>query len=157
MNDAILKAMEAEQHHKLVAALVAEIPLVTEPWMHAKRARWLAAAASIFDLLYTNKGKETEYEVAEDPPAHVEPRERTHTSVEMPQSQRHVLEALQAMPADKDGWIEATIKKIGMDAGVSSGSIMSGLEALERKKIIEIMRRGGVGINRYRILAEAPA
>lgn len=149
-------SLRASGHHNLVCDLIEELPLVGEPWSASKRAKWIAAATAIFDLIYTETGKKTAEPATEIPS--VEDRRRTiYSTPGASEPQRIVLEALAEQTVGADGWITEPVRVIAQDAGLGATNTNSALDALEKKKLIQIDRRHGDGVNRYKILASEMA
>ncbi len=72
---------------------------------------------------------------------------------DLSENQKALLDALTKWKGQKvGGWIGAPLREIAKIAGVSMGSAPSVIEALDRKQRIEVDRRGGDGVNRYKVV-----
>ena len=128
--------------HPLVSALMQELPAQGEPWPRATRQKWIAAATSVFDLVYPS-----------DVVADTQPRKLRE--VKTTKNQEFILDALRAKGAEED-WVEVSLTELAQAAGVSLGSTSPFLDGLEKQGALEIMRAppGKGEKNKYRIRGE---
>ena len=160
MKSELWKVLSDAGHHDLVCGLFVELPITGEPFGATKQAKWLAAAAAIFSLLYTEAGKKQIVNspkiIEQDIPERVEPilvpaSDGRHT-INRPQVV--VFEALKNMPKNEHGQIEATVRHVARAAGVSGRGINNALFALEHKGLIAIERRPDHETNFYTIVGK---
>lgn len=167
--DAVRKAMAECGHHPILAELIVTLPPVGANFSVAHRSRWLSTIDAVLALLYGDHSQPAHAETAPVVPdtdiaAPVAPAPATpkplaetklkYTTWYLSGQQQAVMDVLVKMTPDADGWIATPMRAIQRDSGTPSSSIQSVLNALEMKKLIEIDRRKGDGVNRYRIVSQ---